>query len=37
METSDMNLLYQLHLKPSTHQADFDLKYIQEILRFHIA
>ena len=37
METSDTTLVYQLRSEPSTHQADFDLKYIQEILLFHIA
>ena len=32
VETSDSNLLYQLHSKPLDHQRDFDLKYIQDIL-----
>ena len=31
LETSDMNLLYQLHSKPLTHQKDFDLKYIHRV------
>ena len=35
--TSDINLLYQLRSKPSTHQRDFDLKYTQDILLLHIA
>ena len=31
VETADVNLLYQLHSKPLTHQRDFDLKYTQDI------
>ena len=37
VETSGANLLYQLRSKPLTHQRDFDLKYTQDILLFHIA
>ena len=37
VEISGANLLYQLRSKPLTHQADFDLKYTQDILLFHIA
>ena len=37
VEISSANLLYQLRSKPFTHQRDLDLKYIQDILLFHIA
>ena len=44
VETSDTNLLFtqiytnsQLCPKPLTHQRDFDLKYTEDILLFHIA
>ena len=37
VETSVANLLHQLRSKPLTHQIDFDLKHIQDILIFHIA
>ena len=37
VETSDGNLLYQLCSNPLTHQTEFDLKYTQDILLFHIA
>ena len=37
VETSDANLLYQLRSKLLIHQRDFDLKYTQDILLFHIA
>ena len=37
VETSHMNLLYQLRSRPLTHQRAFDLKYTQDILQLHIA
>ena len=36
VETSDANLVYELHPKPSTHQREFDLKHSQDILILHI-
>ena len=37
LETSDVNLLYQLRSKPLIHQRDFHLKYILDILLSHVA